>query len=71
MPARLQAPLAQQLLRQLVQIGQHRLQPPLHVDPVIAVPDRLIERRQFLRMRNDALGRSFDEATSESCSSLM
>ena len=37
-------------------LGQHRLEAALHVQPMVAVADRLVERRQFLGMGDDGLG---------------
>ena len=48
----------------LGEIGEHGLEAALHVKAVIAVADRLIERRQFLGMRDDhRAGHRLDRAS--------
>ena len=47
----------QRLAASLVELGQHRLEAALHVEPVIAVADGLVERRQFVGMRSRCTGR--------------
>ena len=45
--------------RQLVDVGQHGLRAALHVQAMVAVPNRLVERGQLVRMRDDGAGNRF------------
>ena len=45
-----------------VGVGAHRLEAALHVEPMVAVADRLVERGQFVGMRGDRVGDRRDRA---------
>ena len=44
-----------------VEIGEHSLEAALHVEAVVAVADRLVERGQFVGMVDDAARHGLDQ----------
>ena len=51
----------------LVDVGQHRLEAALHVEAVVAVADRLVERGQFLGMGDDRRATALDQLACRVC----
>ena len=50
-----------------VDVGQHRLEAALHVEPVIGIADRRVERRQLLGMGDEPAGHGFGEFSEIGC----